>query len=130
MRRLLMVLAVASATVAMAAGEKTGGACDRSRLPGLWTSTDYSMRIAPDLTYEAAGAPNVMTIDVRGKLAVESCTVRFTDTDGSFACQATQVGTYTFRIGAGTLQFHLVKDDCEGRRLAVNDTRLRRTGKE
>ncbi len=124
MQRIVVVLGLLSAVATAAAAPQ--GACERSALPGLWTSADYSMRIAPDLAYEAAGAPNVMTIDVRGKLSVQGCTVRFTDTEGTYACPADQVGTYTFQVREGTLRFTLVKDECEGRRLAVTKAPLKR----
>ncbi len=124
MQRLLVVLGLLSAvTTAVAAPHD---ACEKSALFGLWTSADYSMRIAADLGYEAAGAPNVMTIDVRGKLSVEGCTVRFTDSEGTYACPSDEVGTYTFEVREGTLRFTLVKDECEGRRLAVTRAPLKR----
>jgi hypothetical protein len=113
-------VAASTAAGGSATAVEEGAACDRARLPGLWTSSSYSIRMGADGRYEAAGAPNMMSIDVVGTWAVDGCTVRFTDTGGDYACPASQVGTFTFTVSATTLRFTVVSDACDGRRLAVD----------
>src|SRR5512146_3002557 len=112
-----LAVGVAASTAAggSAAGGEGGATCERARLPGLWTSPSYSIRLDADGRYQAAGAPNMMSIDVMGTWAVDGCTLRFTDTGGDFACPASQVGTYTFAASATTLRFAVVSDACDGR---------------
>ncbi len=132
MTRLLIGLAatvLAIGGIAAAAPVAAGDACDRAKLTGLWTSASYSIRIAGDGTYQAAGAPNMMTIDVTGRVAVDGCTLRFTDTGGSYACPASQVGAYTCPVSDKTLHLPLGSDDCDGRRLAVTDVTMTRTAR-
>lgn len=38
-----------------------------------------------------------------------------TDTGGTGACPATQIGEYTYTCGGGTLTFEQVSDECMGR---------------
>ena len=96
-------------------GDVTGGTCDAAKLPATWLGTSYSVRVADDFTFEAAGAPNLATIQVTGTMAIDDCTARFTDTGGVYACPKEQVGTYTFSVSDTALRFTLVSDDCAGR---------------
>jgi hypothetical protein len=100
--------------------------CDEALLPGVWLSTDYSVEFAEDLSYEAAGAPNLEVIDVYGQAAVDGCEVSFTDESGDFACPAEQVGVYNFTVNATTLAFTLVSDACDGRSIPLDGAVLTR----
>ena len=92
-----------------------GTSCDADLLAGVWFSANYSVEFASDLTYEAAGAPNLETIDVTGHATVDGCQISLVDDGGVYACPADQVGVYTFAVDATTLAFTLVSDPCAGR---------------
>ena len=100
--------------------------CDRAKLTGLWTSANYSIRIASDLSFEAAGAPNMAVIQVTGTLGGEGCTLTFTDSGGTYACPGNQTGTYTFSVTESALHLQLVEDACEGRRRPLDGVTLTR----
>jgi hypothetical protein len=100
--------------------------CDEALLPGVWLSADYSVEFAEDLSYEAAGAPNLEVIDVTGQAAVDGCEISFTDESGDFACPAEQVGVYTFAATETTLTFALVSDACDGRSIPLDGAVLTR----
>jgi len=104
----------------------TDGDCDAELLPGVWLSTDYSVEFADDLSYEAAGAPNLMEIDVIGQAAVDGCEISFTDTGGDYACPEEQVGVYTFSVSETTLSFAVIDDACDGRRIPLDGAVLTR----
>jgi hypothetical protein len=107
-------------------GTDTGSACDADLLPGVWLSTDYSVQFLEDLSYEAAGAPNLEVIDVYGQAAVDGCEISFTDATGDYACPAEQVGVYSFTVDATTLSFVLVSDACAGRSIPLDGAVLAR----
>jgi hypothetical protein len=103
------------------------GDCSAALLPGDWLSDDYSVRFASDLSYEAAGAPNLEEIDVTGQAAVDGCEISLTDlTGGVYACPEAQVGVYTFTVSETTLTFALVSDACDGRRIPLDGDVLTR----
>jgi hypothetical protein len=103
-----------------------GAGCDATLLPGSWTSANYSIQIAPDLTYVAAGGPNLTTIQAQGNIAVGGCTLSFTDTGGNGACPASQVGTHTFAVSTTALHLIAASDACDGRRTPVSGVTLTR----
>ena len=105
--------------------DSTGG-CDAGLLTGTWLSTDYSVRFAADLTYEAAGAPNLLTIDVTGQAVVDGCRISFTNEAGSHPCPTDQIGVYDFTVDATTLTFTMVTDLCDGRRIPIDGAVLAR----
>jgi hypothetical protein len=107
-------------------GTDTGSVCDADLLPGVWLSTDYSVQFLEDLSYEAAGAPNLEVIDVYGQAAVDGCEISFTDATGDYACPAEQVGVYSFTVDATTLSFVLVSDACAGRSIPLDGAVLAR----
>jgi hypothetical protein len=100
--------------------------CGASLLPGVWLSNKYSVEFFEDLSYEAAGAPNLQQIDVTGQAAVEGCQISFTDATGTHACPAAQVGVYTFEVNDTTLAFTLVSDACAGRAIPLDGAVLAR----
>lgn len=100
--------------------------CDSALLTGVWLSAKYSVEFAADLSYEAAGAPNLMEIDVTGQAAVDGCEISFTDEGGQFACPPQQVGVYTFSVSDTKLAFELVSDACDGRRIPLSGAVLTR----
>jgi hypothetical protein len=93
----------------------TSSSCEGALLAGTWLSANYSVRFAGDLSYEAAGAPNLEEIDVTGQAAVDGCQISLTDLVGTYACPEDQVGVYAFAVTDTTLTFALVSDDCLGR---------------
>jgi hypothetical protein len=103
------------------------GACDETLLPGLWSSATYTIAIAADLSFEAAGAPNLAEIDVAGDITTDACDFIITDTAGQFACPEGQVGHYTFSVSATQLSLTAVDDPCDSRRLPLNGAQLTRT---
>jgi hypothetical protein len=101
--------------------------CDKTLLPGLWSSANYTVNIAPDFSFEAAGAPNLAEIDVTGTIDADGCDLFITDTGGQYACPPEQVGHYTFSVNATQLKLTAVADPCDGRRIPLNGARLNRT---
>lgn len=106
--------------------DDTGGGCDASRLTGVWLSANYSVRFAADLSYEAAGAPNLTRIDVTGQAAVDGCRITFGNEAGTYACPDSQPGRYTFTVTATSLALTLVSDACEGRQRPLSGAVLTR----
>lgn len=62
--------------------QSMGGACDAALLSSVWLSNRYSVEFFDDLSYRAAGAPNLMTIHVTGQATVDGCTLSLTDEGG------------------------------------------------
>lgn len=116
----------ADASLQVGADAASSSTCDRAKLAGLWTSTNYSVLIASDLSFQAAGAPNVAVIHVTGTLGGEGCTLTFTDLSGTHACPPNQVGTYTFSVTETSLSLQLVSDACDGRRIPLSGAVLAR----
>jgi hypothetical protein len=102
------------------------GACDETLLPGLWSSANYTIAIAPDLSFEAAGAPNLGEIDITGDITTDACDFFITDSGGQVACPEGQVGHYTFSVSATQLRLTAIDDPCDGRRLPLNGAQLTR----
>ncbi len=130
----LVIVALTSAcggnSSAASASGQASDACDAAKAAGYWTSPSFSLRIASDGSYDAAGAPNDAVIDVRGHLTIDGCTIRFTDASGPYACPSTQVGTYTFAVSDTTLRFATASsadDACDGRRSAISGLTLTRS---
>lgn len=101
-------------------------ACEPSLLPGLWLSATYSIDIGEDLSFDAAGAPNMAQIDVSGQISVDGCQLSFVDASGVFACPSEQVGEYTYTVDATTLTLTAVSDPCAGRLSAADGAVLLR----
>jgi len=100
--------------------------CDAGLLTGVWLSARYSVSFDADLSYQAAGAPNLAHIDVTGQAVVDSCRISFTNESGAFACPTDKVGIYTFAVGATSLSLTLVADPCDGRRIPLDGVVLAR----
>ncbi|MBI5486813.1 MAG: hypothetical protein HY905_05745 [Deltaproteobacteria bacterium] len=109
-----------------ATAEADAAECDAGLLTGVWLSANYSVRFAADLSYEAAGAPNLTRIDVTGQAAVDGCQITFGHEGGTYACPDEQPGTYTFTVDATQLSFTLVSDACDGRRIPISGAVLTR----
>jgi hypothetical protein len=111
-----------------ASGEE--GSCDARKIVGTWRGARYSMTVRADGTYEASGTPNMASIDVTGTLRTEGCKATLVDTSGRYACPPGQVGRYTFAVTDTTLQFTLVSDACDGRRIPLSAGSLSRRSKQ
>lgn len=125
--KLFIFLALAPLVALAACGgddDDSGGSCDAALVPGIWLSDGYSVRFADDLSYEAAGAPNLMTIDVTGQAAIDGCEISFTDLAGDYACPEDQVGVYSFAVTEAELHLELVEDPCDGRRIPLDGATL------
>lgn len=125
MRHMLTMAVVFCLSLCCMAGCKKG-TCDETLLPGVWTSTKYSIEIFNDFSFQAAGAPNLAEIDVTGTIDIDGCDFIITDTAGQFACPEDQVGHYTFTVTADKLTLKGVEDLCDGRRIPLDGAQLKR----
>ncbi len=124
MRHLLTTAIALCLSLCCMAGCKKG-TCDETLLPGLWTSATYTIDISADLSFEAAGAPNLTQIDVTGSIEIDGCDFFITDTGGQFACPEDQAGHYTFTVTDKELRLSAVEDPCTGRRMPLDGARLK-----
>ena len=122
MIRMLVLVCVLVAGI----GCRAGGTDDPALLPGVWLSSRYSIEIFEDLTYRAAGAPNLQVIEVYGVMEAEEGVLTMQDQDGLLACPPEQEGVYGFAVDDATLRLYLYSDPCTGRRTALNAAVLQR----
>ena len=106
----ISLLGVSALSVGLALTSSSAWAAD---LPaGDYAAGGVVLTLAKDGTFHANQGKESK---VSGKYTVSGNQVKFTDLAGEWACKADVVGTYGWKLDAGTLTLSKVSDACDDR---------------
>jgi len=85
---------------------------------GTWTLNQAATRIdaSGGIVFSESGVSGLSDPDVIATYTTSGTTISITDTDGTAACDISEIGEYMYTVSAVSLTFQEVSDPCGGRR--------------